>query len=240
VKLIAFEVYMGGKLFICFLGMDGSGKSTLSRNLRNDLEILGFKASYLWWFNGNNSSIRKFMRYLKSNKLNLNVYLNKHNKPSFLKYKFSKINKTLFKMFYPYLVLIDYLRFGLINAWIPKIFDSSDIIIFDRFMYDVILALSNEFAFTEKKTFNIIELFNKLLPRPDLIFFIDASPEIAYNRKKEELKSIENAKIICRNHKKMYSLVKKLNDIKIVEIDNSHDIESTKEKILKESLALVQ
>ncbi|HHX68481.1 MAG TPA: hypothetical protein GX708_10570, partial [Gallicola sp.] len=144
----------------------------------------------------------------------------------------SKISNTL----YPTIVLLDYLRFGIVKIWLSKITSSHNIIIFDRFFYDVVLAVSKEFAFSNSTKEKFINLYNKLLPSPDLIFAIDVLPEVSYLRKKEEIKSIENAEKIRNDYQEVYSAIYDLQQGKIIKVDGNRSIEVIKDNILKTTL----
>lgn len=103
----------------------------------------------------------------------------------------------------------------------------------------MVLAISKEFALSNSTRAKFINLFNKLLPSPDLIFVIDVSPEISYLRKKEEIKSIENAKKIQDDYQEVYSAIYNLQRGKIIKLDGNKSIESIKDNILKTTLGFL-
>jgi dTMP kinase len=166
-------------VFICFIGIDGSGKSTLSRYLYEELKRRNYNVSYTWWLEGEDSLLRRLLRRIgKSKYSNLESDANNSNK----KNKDESMLTKMFQVLYPKLVLLDYLRFGMVKAWIPKIMGRGKIIIFDRFVYDVVLAISKEFGFSDAKRARLSKIYSRLLPNPDLIFIIDVPPEVSYLR----------------------------------------------------------
>jgi len=221
-------------VLICFVGMDGSGKSTLSRGLYEELKKRGYSVSYTWWLEGENSLLRRLLRRVwRSGYPNL-----KNNKGSTKEGKktvFSKIFHTL----WPRIVLLDYLRFGIIKVWFPKIMHNK-VVIFDRYIYDVILGLSREFNFEDGKKEKMLKIFSKLLPNPDLMFIIDVLPEVAYSRKKDEIKSLENARQIWGEYQRFYPSLNKITSGKILKIDNAGNITDAKIKVLKIAMEVLR
>lgn len=213
---------------ICFVGVDGSGKSTLSNYLFNELNKK-FNVSYTWWLESENSFIRKLIRRI-GNSSNKKLYEHNYKKKINNKYSFKS---KIIKFIYPKIVLFDYIIFGIKKTWIPRILNKKKIMIFDRYYYDVILALSEEFDFDEKTKLNTYKLFKRLFPDPDVIFVIEVPPEVAYMRKKDEIISIQNAEFIKFKYEEIYSL---LDSKKTIKIDNTKELDNIKAKILKITL----
>ncbi len=213
---------------ICFLGVDGSGKSTLSNYLFNEIKK-SYNVSYTWWLEAENSIIRKLIRKIGNTP---NSSLKVHNSNKELNNN-DNLKSKLFKKVYPKIVLLDYIIFGIKKTWIPYISAKNKILIFDRYYYDVILALSEEFDFSKKSKLNLYKLFKRLFPDPDIIFVIEVPPEITYLRKEDEIKSIKNAELIKAKYDKIYSL---LNPKKTIKIDNTKELDYVKSKIMKITL----
>jgi len=214
-------------LIICFMGIDGSGKSTLSKYLLKELRRREYNASRIWWLECESSLLRRLLRIIFRFKRPTRSYSNN------LKIK---DRSRIFRTFYPKIILIDYLKFGIIKVLLPKIVARKKILILDRFIYDTILALSNEFNYSRLKKIRLLKLYSRLLPNPDLIFIIEVPPEISYSRKKKEIKSIENTKELWKNYQEMYSLLPEITSAKIIKIDNTREIETVKAEILNNTL----
>ena len=90
---------------ICFLGVDGSGKSTLSNYLFNKLRESS-DVSYTWWLEAENTLLRKIIRKI-GNTVN-NDKLNEIDSDKGDKKQFNHKNK-FFGFFYPRIVLLDYI-----------------------------------------------------------------------------------------------------------------------------------
>jgi thymidylate kinase len=224
---------MKKSFLICFFGMDGSGKSTLSHFLFEELQKRKINTSRTWWLERQNSFFRKSFREMYK------IFSpNYKSNPSG---SFSKESHVfgfnfVFRLVFPRIILIDYLTFGFLHAWIPMHFGERKFIIFDRYYPDLISALNEEFGISENNSI-LIKLFKIIIPEPDLVFIINVRPDIAYMRKREEIFSIENAKNIWQRHENMYNnYIYKFHKSKILKIDNSGDISETKKILISEVL----
>ena len=212
---------------ICFIGPDGSGKSTLSRHLLDEAEKKYNRVSYLWWLEGENSLIRRIIRKFRApiERADSVKSIGSGNK------KMLRIVQVV----YPPIVLFDYILFGLKNFTLPKIFGRLDIMIFDRFIYDPVIFMSEEFGYSVEKKKKLMRICGNLLPKPDVTFIIDVPPSISYSRKKHEIDSIDSAEKMLLAYKNVYPILSELTKGRVVKIDNTGNLEEVKKKVLKES-----
>jgi dTMP kinase len=221
---------------ICFLGIDGSGKSTLAKHLCQELEHRGYKVSYVWWLKGDTSLLRRTLKAIGSSRY---VKLKVDTKRQKVVTTDARLINRAFKSFYPMILMADYLRFGFVNAWLPRIMASNKVIIFDRFIYDVILALSEEFELRRTAQLRLFRLFSVLLPKPDLVFLIDVPPEVCYIRKKQEIGSVEEARDKWETYQILLPVLDQLTDGKIVKVDNTRNPFDVNDEILATALELL-
>lgn len=150
---------------IAFIGNDGSGKTTLSKNLHMYLNELGVKNEYREEFNY--FILNYFFKLLgKSIEKVRTNFIKKTAKPKI---------KWYFKV-WPFFVLIDQF---LLWSYI-KIFKRREIVISDRYVYDFLmswewLGYSNKLA----------KWLYYRFPKPDVIFICDAKAQTSYNRKRK-------------------------------------------------------
>ncbi|PXF51594.1 MAG: hypothetical protein C4B55_04285 [Candidatus Methanophagaceae archaeon] len=166
-------------VFICFTGMDGSGKTTLTRALVGTMQKRGIKASYVY-----NRYIPIVLRpamlvgelLFLSNK----AYSRDYSEYSNTKKNTSKKHPLLAK-FYQHLLLFDYFIQILFKIKLPLLFGKN--IICDRYIYDTIVTdLSVDFNYSQEEVKKFLDKILSLFPTPDTAFLVDLPEEIAYQR----------------------------------------------------------
>ncbi len=158
-------------IFICFIGTDGSGKTTHAKNLNKYLTHSMKSCKYIWcgWRGIESFLFRPILKFMKT-------FYN----PKVDNMSNHKKNSDIFSC----IALFDY-----VIRVIPDIVFSIyryDYIVADRFIYDVIIGFS---VYSNKET-NLFSKICWLFPKPDKTFFIDVPEHIAYGRK-NDIPSIE-------------------------------------------------
>jgi dTMP kinase len=171
---------MKGSL-ITFTGIDGSGKSTLTKMLVQRLKKEGIEAEYLWWFSAENSIFRRTIRFISTSRKTGHSESKKGKLP-----KSSPVKKL-----YQFLVLMDYQRQTVFRVWLPLI--SGKNVICDRYIYDIVTSFAMEFHYSEHDAKKLMTLLLKFSPKPDCAFFVDVPVEVAIQRK-SDIPSIEHHK----------------------------------------------
>ena len=155
-QLVFIRINEKSSFSVCFLGPDGSGKSTIIEGLKNQNPFIKFNYFHL-----------KPVKIKKSSVAVSNPH-----------------GGTLYSPFVSYLKLI-YLIFQyninwILNIWPLKL--TPTIIIFDRF-FDDILADPRRYRYGG--SLKVVKKARLLIPKPTLTFVLLAETDVIYSRKKE-------------------------------------------------------
>lgn len=168
-------------LFICFVGIDGSGKTTLTKNIVGDMHNAGIDFLYRYC-RYEPLLLKPFILLARRTILsNENVYQDYKKDSNTKKSLFSNL---LFSRIYEKLVLLDYSVQIIFQIMFPLY--SGRNIVCDRYIYDTILTdLSVDLNYSNRKTIDLLDFCFKIFPRPDITFLIDISEIIAFQRKND-------------------------------------------------------
>ena len=203
-------------LLICFMGIDGSGKTTLAKKLAAELTKHNIKCEYLWWLEAENSVLRRILRFLdrsSNEKISKNNVYNPRKSINF------------FMLIYLYLVLLDYLRQLISRVWLP--INLGKVVVCDRYIYDTIIAFSIEFNYSQRKFQRMFKLFSSLSPKPDIFFLVAVPEDVAFKRK-DDIPSIES----LSKPMAMYTKLGKQMNVKV--IDGTKNLEELNSFIWEE------
>lgn len=166
--------------FICFTGMDGTGKTTLSKELVELLNKKGISCKYVY-ARLNPLLLKPFIligKWIflcgKDISKNYSEYVNRKRKAIEKHPILSKI--------YQQILLLDYMLQIFFKVKLPLMLGKN--IVCDRYVYDTIVTdLSIDFNYSKEDVKNSFSKILSLFPTPDITFLVDLPEEIAYQRK---------------------------------------------------------
>lgn len=169
---------------ITLSGIDGSGKSTISKELSRRLEDEGFDTSY--HYGRYTSKIARPIMVLGESYLQSS---SKGNYDEYSKQKSELLDTNVTKNLYEFILMSDYLPFLYSSIKYKLLFN--DYVICDRYFQDTILKNFGGQVVTDSD--DAVALYNKyrrFVPTPDYSYFLEIS--IAESmRRKDDIPSIE-------------------------------------------------
>lgn len=217
-------------LFICFTGIDGSGKTTLARALVSAIEQREIKAVYVY---------NRYIPIVLRPAMLVGELLFLRNKDCYRDYSgYSNTKRSVSKKhpllakFYQHFLLLDYYIQILFKIKLPLLLGKN--VVCDRYVYDTIVTdLSVDFNYSEEDVKNSLDKILSLFPTPGITFLVDLPEEIAYKRK-TDIPSIE----YLRERRKMYLYLGK--ECNMLVLDGTKKLEELQCEIEKEIFQLIQ
>lgn len=191
--------------FVCFVGIDGSGKTTLSKSLVKNLSKNGLSSTYVW---NRYTPILMKLPILLANKfifkknelfIDYNSYSNK---------KRGLFKHSIFRNIYENLLMIDYTIQMIYKIKIPLMLGKN--IICDRYLFDTIISdLSVDLSYSELKMKTMLNFYLKICPYPDIVFLVDVPEEIAFKRKNDipSIRYLKDRREICLTIGNLYDMI---------------------------------
>lgn len=175
--------------FVCFAGIDGSGKTTQAEALIEEMKKNEIEAKYAW----NRFEGRMLTPFTVITKKIFFRGKNAINDPAdYYDTKKRLLKNRILSVGYQYFLLFDYFFQILFRVKIPLLVGKN--IVCDRYVYDIIVDLSVDFNYSEEKAKRMLKNLLHLFPKPDLIFLVDVPEEIAYQRK-DDVPSMDYLKV---------------------------------------------
>jgi dTMP kinase len=176
------------RLFVCFVGIDGSGKTTHAKHLANFLDERNHEVTFVW------SGYKPFISYTFFGLTRLLGYWRESKDDAFtdpLELSQRRIHDKLGAIF-RLLMFLDFQIRILVKIRLPLLFGKT--VVCDRYAYDSIvdLVLSNLYS----QRFGRILI--RSIPKPQAIFLMDVSEEMVSMRREFESKQF------LREKKKTY------------------------------------
>lgn len=202
---------------ICFVGMDGSGKTTLAKYLVKTMAQEGIRYKYVY---GRLEPfiLKPFIMIGRKIFLRGNNMFEDYTQYSNTKRGAMKRNSFLLWI-YKNILLFDYSLQLLFKVRLPLMLGKN--IICDRYVYDTVITdLSVDMNYSTSEIRDLIKRFFYIIPTPDLVFLIDLPEDIAFQRKSdtpsiEYLREIRNIYLDVGKEEEMVVLDgdKNLNEI---------------------------
>lgn len=199
---------------ITITGIDGAGKSTLAKNVRDELQAGGYDAVYAYG---------RFLPLLSYPVMELGrrtVLSNSDIESNYSDHQSKKVDlfeTSLLRRAYEILVMADYAPQLFARVFLPLY--KHDYVICDRYFYDTLLTdLSGDVISTPQQAIKRYRYYSRLVASPDFEFYVRIAPEIAMERK-DDIPDIE----YLRDRKNFYDSFAEANDMTILDGTDTKD-----------------
>jgi thymidylate kinase len=204
-------------VLIAFIGMDGSGKTTLAQGTAEALRSQGKKTACLAPFeyiflDVITSSFKKGKRRSSDCELGSNPLL-------------TRSRKSPLMQFWPCLALIDNWTYFLLR--IRPMLSAGMHIVCDRYFYDFATSFEH-YGYTNQR---MQAIYLQAIPRPHLTFVLDVAPEIACARESGDTHDLE----FFLEQRQRYLNIASAFGAKV--IDTSKDLQFTQDEVLETILS---
>lgn len=166
-------------VLVCFIGMDGTGKTTLARKLVEIMNEQGIRTRYVW-SQFQPGLLKPFIWIGRA----LFIPPGDPLAGTYIGYSTTirKVTRNLIvRNMYEFVLLLDYTRQLLWTIRIPMMRGKS--IVSDRYGYDILIDLCVNLHYSARKMSRMLKIFEYLLPKTSLVFLVDAPEEMALKRK---------------------------------------------------------
>jgi len=166
-------------ILICFIGIDGSGKTTQAKALAKVMKERYKAKVNNAWVKFEPKMTKPFLaiaRWLFFRKKDLYDDYTEH-----FNTKRSLLRNRFWSTLYRYLLLFDYFPQVFLKIKLPL--RRAEIVICDRYIYDTVVDLAVDSNYSDQQLKETMRHYSRLFPKPDLVFFIDLPEEIAHQRK---------------------------------------------------------
>lgn len=194
-RMKRFIPYQNGQV-IAFLGIDGSGKTTITKELKKELELLGEKVEIVYMGKWRNRilPISRISAIKKNNSKELPIR-----------------KKKLYELFKNIILVLDMLLRYIIKIYPKK--KKGYYILTDRYAYDLLLYHRS----------SLMKFLLRFFPKPDKIFYLHNHPKILLLRKQQhDLDEIKRQLYLYKKINKELNL--KAIEIKTDEIEDTLNI----------------
>jgi thymidylate kinase len=167
-----------GKL-ICFIGMDGAGKTTLTVETARRLRDRGIRVARVY-----GRMVPVISRLLMV--VGRSIFLRKHDTwqdyPNYVEHKKRVLRNPLLSRFHEASIWLDYLPQAFLKITLPLSLGLT--VVCDRYLFDTVIGdLAVHLSYDNERVRRLLDSSFRFLPRPDRVFFIDLPEEIAIQRK---------------------------------------------------------
>jgi thymidylate kinase len=217
--------FMRRRFLVSISGIDGSGKSSNTKALCENLRKKGFSVTRAWTGN------KPILSYPFFAIVRMLGYTHKLKLQGIVFFRREIQQNPALATLWPFFVVLDFVLRGIVSVVIPL--RRGRVVVSDRYVYDVLAELIQE-ARIGKRTRNILLNF---FPRPDIAFLMDVTPELAWKRGLVPGKPREQPYYDMAERRRIYRDLARQN--RMVILDGSRDVSINEKDVLQWTLEAI-
>lgn len=159
-------------------GLDGSGKTTQARALRDAFEQCGLRVDYVWGRPGSSSFVAGMMRLVRGAR---GHPVEGEDRAAREIARARRFHQPWVRALWPWVVGLDLTMIAITRIW-PRLW-LGRVVVADRYVLDALADLAARLGGTGVWRHPAIRLASRLTPRPRVAFLLELSPEAAFDRK---------------------------------------------------------
>jgi len=198
-------------VLVCFVGIDGSGKSSIAKALTVKLEERGQKSRYVY---GGFIPTFTILRPVAAIAKAIWFRGDRHYEDSQTKGRVLK--STPMSTLYQYLALTDYILQAVFRIRLPLALGWN--VVCDRYVYDLAAGIGVLLDYPPDRTLALLRRCLAFLPQPDHVFLLDLPETLAYQRK-DDIVSLD----FLRARREVYLEMARHHDIAVLDASSSPD-----------------
>jgi len=166
--------------FICFMGIDGSGKTTLVNKVIVKCKTEQISLRYVW-----GAYELRFLRpfLLLAKKVLVKSGSGGQNYKTYVSELNSLGNSVGLGHIYQASTIAEYMSQIIFKIGIPLVLNKH--VISDRYLFDTVISMAVNLNMERRKRKRLLRVLTNICPIPDLLFFIDVPEDVAFERKED-------------------------------------------------------
>ncbi len=210
-------------MFICFTGIDGSGKTLQAERLVENLKARGIPCTYTWC-----RYAPHVLRLL--NQLAKLLIGRRKGGSEYAGYTSSKkgiFRKPVIGWIWLNISLLEYLMQA--GSCIKKLRRGGATLVCDRYLYDMIADVAVNFDHQDDELLRLMRHpLVRRFPKPDIVFLLDVPPDVAWARKMDP---VLKGQQYVEDRAKVYSIL--CDNLGFARIDGTRTIEEIADTVLE-------
>ena len=217
-------------MFLCFVGIDGSGKTLQAERLTESLNARGIPSVYTWC----RYSPRLLMPLIKLAKRRIRGKKDSSDYAGFTSSKKGILSRPPLGWIWLNVSLLEYLIQVTFTMRLRPM--GGKALVCDRYIYDALADLAINL---DRSGDGILKLARhpliRLFPKPDCVYFLDVPPAVAFRRKDDPNVMAEEYLV---DRAKVYSFLS--DKLGFIRIDGTRSIEEIAKTVLNDAVARIK